>query len=184
MAVEDGPFSKSDKYCLIVGAVTTDGSIDQILMNHICVDGRDGTEKVTSLAHRSGKVDVLMLPSISLGGFNIIDPYELHSELKLPVLVVNPKRPRLYAVRRALQSHFVDWEERFKVFDLMGPPKSFYLNSRITAYYYAVGLSRYEAGSILRVSLRFGKRPEPLRVARIIARALVELPSMKALRGM
>jgi len=182
--VEDGPFLREDIHCLILGVVTADSSIDQILMNRICVDGEDSTEKVASLVRRSGKVDVLMLPSISLGGFNIIDPYELHRELSLPILIVNPKRPDMRMVREALQQHFVDWEERIRVFNLMGSPKAFHPNSRIRTYYYAVGLSRYEAESILRVSLRFGKRPEPLRVARIIARALGELSSMKALGRM
>jgi len=184
LAVEDGPFLREDIHCLILGVVTADSSIDQILMNRICVDGEDSTEKVASLVRRSGKVDVLMLPSISLGGFNIIDPYELHRELRLPILIVNPKRPDMRMVREALQQHFVDWEERIRVFNLMGSPKAFHPNSRIRTYYYAVGVSRYEAESILRVSLRFGKRPEPLRVARIIARALGELSSMKALGRM
>lgn len=181
--MEDGPFSRGDAHCLILGVLTTDYSIDQVAMDHIHVDGKDSTKRIASIVRRSGKADVLMLPSISLGGFNIVDPYELHRKTKLPILIVNPRRPNMKKIREALRQHFDDWKERNRVFDLVGSPRPFHPNSRVRTYYYVVGLSQCEAESVLRASLRFGKRPEPLRVARTVARALGELSSMKSCGG-
>lgn len=178
--MEDGPFSREDVHCLVLGVLATGDSIDQVVIDRIHVDGEDSTKKVASIVRRSSRADVLMLPSISLGGFNVVDPYELHRKTKLPILIVNSRKPNMRKIREALRQHFDDWKKRGRVFDLVGSPTRFCANRRVKIYYYAVGLSQYEAESVLRASLRFGKRPEPLRVARAVARALGELSPMES----
>lgn len=172
LALEDGPFSKTDRYCLLLGVVTTNNSIERVLHDRIRVDGMDGTKKVISLARRCKGVSLIMLPSVSFGGFNVIDPYRLHRQLELPVIIANPERPSLRAVREALRQHFSDWKRRIGVFDLMGSPALLQLGHEGVLYFYSVGLSATRTRPILRSLVSFGKKPEPLRIARIIARAL------------
>jgi len=183
LAVEDGPFSKKDSHCLLLGVVTTDNSIEKILLDRIHVDGTDATSKVISLAHRAGSVDLILLPSISLGGFNIVDPEGVHQATKLPILVTNPVKPDLRAVRKALRTHFADWKKRVTVFDRMGSPKALRITRREVIYFYCVGFPLSAAVASLRNAVRFGKRPEPLRIARIIARALGHSTPVEALRS-
>jgi len=182
LAVEDGSFSKADRYCLLVGVVVTRNAIEQVMLDWINVDGTDGTEKVISLARRSKGIDLVMLPSVSLGGFNVIDPYKLHRQLKLPILVANPEKPRLRAVREALTQHFPDWRRKLRVFDLMGSPAALQLGNKGMLYFYSVGLSVKITRAVLRSLIVFGKRPEPLRIARIVARALSSTSPLKATR--
>jgi endonuclease V-like protein UPF0215 family len=182
LAIEDGPFSKSDRYCLLLGVETIKNSIQRFVLDHIHVDGTDATRKVTSLARRTSSLDLIILPSISLGGFNVVNAHKLHQETKLPILVVNPVRPDLGSVKKALRRHFTDWKEKIALFHRMGPPHTLLISRRETAYFYCVGLPPSKAASILRRMIQFGKRPEPLRIARIVARALGDSPSVEALR--
>lgn len=183
LAFEDGPFSKPDRYCFLVGVLVACNSIEQVLLDRIQVDGKDGTQKVVSLARRSKGAGVIMLPSVSLGGFNVIDPYRLHRRLRLPVIVANPERPRLRAVQEALRRHFPDWKQRVRVFDLMGSPDALHLGRNGVLYFYPVGIPATTARIILRHITYFGKKPEPLRIARILARALCSTPPFKTAGG-
>lgn len=182
LAVEDGSFSKADRYCLLVGVVVTCNTVERVMLDWIDVDGMDSIKKVVSLARRSKGVDVVMLPSVSLGGFNVTDPYKLHKQLKLPILIANPEKPRLRAVREALRQHFPDWRQRVMVFDLMGLPAMLQLSSKEVLYFYSVGLPAKRARTMLRSLTVFGKKPEPLRIARIVARALSPTSPLKATR--
>lgn len=128
-------------------------------------------------------MDLIILPSISLGGFNVVDAHKLHQEIKLPILVVNPVRPDLGSVKKALRRHFADWEEKIALFHRMGPPHTLRISREETAYFYCVGLPRSKAARMLGKMIQFGKRPEPLRIARIVARGLGDPPSVEALRS-
>lgn len=183
LAIEDGPFSKTDKHCLLVGVITADNSIEELLLDQIDVDGTNSTDKIVSLAKRSKPPSIVMLPSVSLGGFNVVDPYRLNRGVKLPVIVANPERPSLQAVRRALRRHFPDWRRRVRVFDQMGSPTMLRLGHRQRLYFYSIGLSVVKARPVVRGLVHHGKRPEPLRIARILARALGSTPPLKRARG-
>jgi endonuclease V-like protein UPF0215 family len=181
LAFEDGSFSLVDRYCTLVGVLMEDCAIRKLAIEQIRVDGRDATRKVIRLARRLNQADAIMLPSVSLGGFNIVDPYEVYDETKLPVIVANPRRPRLRAVREALRQHFSDWEKRIIVFNALGAPEVARLGTKGALYFYSIGISKTSASALLRRSIHFGKKPEPLRVARILARAL-PYPSIEATR--
>ena len=182
LAFEDGSFSKADRYCLLVGVLVACNLIEQVLLDRIRVDGTDGTRKVISLVRRSKGAEVIMLPSVSLGGFNVIDPYKLHRQLRLPVVVANPERPRLRAVQEALRRHFPDWKQRVRIFDSMGSPDALHLGRNGALYFYPVGIPATNARTILRHITYFGKKPEPLRIARILARALCSTSPLKTAR--
>lgn len=182
LAFEDGSFAKADRYCLLVGVLTAYSFIERVVLDRIRVDGTDGTRKVISLAKRLKGANAIMLPSVSLGGFNVVDPYRLHRQLRLPVIVANPERPRLRAVQEALRQHFPDWKQRVRVFDLMGSPNVLRLGCNGVLYFYSVGLPAMIARTILCRLIRFGRRPEPLRIARTLARALSPTLPLKTSR--
>lgn len=182
LAVEDGPFSKSDRRCVLVGVVTSGTGVGRVVVDRILVDGTDATDKIAGFGDQLERLDLIMLPSISLGGFNIVDPFKLSSMSKRPVLVANPARPHLAAVRNALKAHFRDWKKRYRVFELMGSPTTLRLGSEGRIYFYPVGLSSIAARKILRPLVRLGKTPEPLRVAKLIARGLSDPSFLEGLR--
>lgn len=116
-AVDEGSFSKHDRNALLVGCVLDENRIAKIAMSTVTVDGVNGTRQALALLKRCNDFDLVILGSVSLAGFNIIDPYAIHAALTVPVIVANPQEPRVHAVREALRKHFDDWQMRFRVFE-------------------------------------------------------------------
>jgi len=178
LAVEDGGFPEGvpgerKGYALLVGIVTSDFRVEEALFSRIKVDGLDATAKLVEMAsERREVIDLILLASISYGGFNLIDPREVYEELAIPVLVVNPKKPDNSAVESALLRHFPDWEERLKIIKGIGEPKELTLSKGEKTYFHVVGMNEKQAKELIREKVCFGKRLEPLRIVRILARGI------------
>jgi len=117
-------------------------------------------------------VDLILLASISYAGFNPMDPKQICRQLRIPVLVVNPKKPDNVAVESALMHHFSDWRKRLSFFQKVGTPKRLAVSARKQVYFHAFGISEARAEALIKKLVIFGNRPEPLRIARILAHEL------------
>lgn len=174
---DDGTFSFSSKLereKTILFGVVMKGSKEVVgaVSRWITVDGTDATEKLIDAVVNSRFKDlrVIMLKGITYGGFNVVDLEALHRETGLPVIVVVRKRPDLKAMELALRKHFPDWEERVKLLR-KAPPLLEMIPGKL--YVQAVGLEPETAFEVVRVTTRTGLIPEPLRLAHIVASAVM-----------
>lgn len=180
LAIEEGGFAEGAPgerkgKALLVGLVTEDSVPDKVLVSEVTVDGLDATEQLIRMVRRKdGKLrpDLILLGSISYAGFNPMDPRALYRRLRIPVLVANPRKPDIFAVESALQHHFEDWKQRLAIFKAVGKPRILRLGRGRRLYFHAVGLSGARAENLIRKLVVFGNRPEPLRIARILAHEL------------
>jgi len=179
-ALDEGSFSKQDRSALLVGCVLDENRIAGIVTSTVTVDGIDGTKQALALLRRCNDINLVILGSVSLAGFNSIDPYAIHTALAVPVIVANPQQPRLDEVRKALRKHFDDWQRRATVFERTATFRKMRVRGGGVIYYHAVGVQPTAARHLLRRLIIFGNRPEPLRVVRIIARTLSEWPFLQA----
>ncbi len=185
LSIDEGSFSKQEQsQALLVGCLLHDNRIAKVTLTSVTIDGRDATKRVLKIARSGPHPDLILIGSISIAGFNIIDPYLVNSVLGTPLLVVNKERPRLLCVEIALRKHFKDWRDRLKVFRRMGSPKRLRLSRRGVLYYYAVGIDTKRGSELLSRLAVLGSTPEPLRVARILARTLSGAPSLQTSRRM
>jgi endonuclease V-like protein UPF0215 family len=114
-----------------------------------------------------------MLAGVSFAGFNIIDPTTIHEKFEKPVIIVTRTKPDNKAVHRALQRHFKDWRIRWEVFQKLGPfYKVAVLADEPPIYVKTIGVNVKWARNLIRVLTVCGRVPEPIRVARLIARGL------------
>jgi len=114
-----------------------------------------------------------MLSGVTFGGFNIIDPWKVRKLFNAPVIVVVGSRPDNRAVKRALFKHFPDWEKRWELIRSLGPLyKLRTMASESPVFFERFGCSTREARLILKTWAFVSRMPEPLRVARILARGL------------
>lgn len=175
LGVDEGSFTPWRKgKTLLLGALLHSKSIiEDVLISKIEIDGLDATETLIKMVKgHKGMIDLIMLTSIPYAGFNLMDPTRLYKELKIPVIVVNPEKPNNKAVKMALQRHFHDWKKRFQILKKIGKPSQLKIDSEKTLYFYTVGLSERTAAKKIRESIIVGYRPEPLRVARLLAHGL------------
>ena len=180
---DDGTFSFSSKLSrdktVLVGVVMKGSSeVVGVLSRWIRVDGRDATEAIVNAVVNSRFKDlrVIMLKGITYAGFNVVDLEELHSRTGLPVVVVIRKRPDLNAMEAALRKHFEDAEERIRLLR-KAPPLHELIPGKL--YVQSLGVDEKTAAEIVRVTTRTGLIPESLRLAHMIASALMTGESTK-----
>jgi endonuclease V-like protein UPF0215 family len=177
LGIEDGSFparQQSNFKALLVADFFRGFRLQDIRLNTITVDGIDATDALLNIIHaRKSKPEIAILAGISYGGFNFIDPFRLHEDEELASIIVTTERPNNVQVKAALQKHFPDCRDRWRVYRRLNNFRAFKANPKENPIFVeTVGLSYTEASRILRQSTVIGRVPEPLRVARMIARGL------------
>ncbi|ASJ06079.1 endonuclease dU [Thermococcus pacificus] len=174
---DDGTFSFSSKLnrerTVLIGVVMKGSQeVVGVLSRWITVDGRDATDAMIDavLSSRFKDLRVILLKGITYAGFNVVDVERLYRETGLPVVVVVRKKPDLVAMENALRKHFPDAKERVELLR-KAPPLLELIPGKL--YIQAVGLDEETAREIVRVTTKTGLIPEPLRLAHMIASAVM-----------
>jgi endonuclease V-like protein UPF0215 family len=173
LGVDDGPFEKRQPAPVpIVGAMMECPDIlESVSIGSFAVDGEGATaflgEWIAS-QRCYPSLQAVILGGITLAGLGIVDVSALASHLSRPVLVVNRRDPGSSRLAAALES--AGAPERIAIVDRT--PRAVRVHDGL--YLAFAGIAQAEAQAILRASLGKAMLPEPLRVAHLIARALVK----------
>ena len=176
LGIDDAPFSFGDGKVPIVGVVVRmPGYVEGVMTSEVTVDGDDADRAIIDLLSRSRyreQIRMVMIDGTAVGGFNLVDIDVLSQVTEIPFCTVTKDRPDLHSMRSALQKHFPDWQRRFEIVERHR------LNEVRTAYgplfVSVAGISIDEAEELLCGSTIQGAMPEPLRLAHLIATALVK----------
>ncbi len=174
LAVEGGSFSKGGGEAPVVFLLTRGTKVQDLEVGRMTVDGLDGTERVLEFLGGHAGVDVLMSGSVPIAGFNLIDPREILLRGGVPSVFVLEAKPDREAVLRALRRHFADWQKRIDILDGAGEAHEFVYGGKR----FVIECTGIEAGEALELADRlavFGNVPEPIRLARMIARTISSL---------
>jgi hypothetical protein len=179
LGFDDGAFEpRSGKLVPVIGVVYRGGKVlDGALLTKVTVDGTDATESIVKLINSSRhkqQLKVIMFDGITLAGFNVVDIKKVHDETNVPVLVINRKHPDLKRVKKAL-GNFEDGKERWQMIKRAGKIKDCYVSNKEfrKVYYQNIGLTDEQTKQIIKLSCTRGFIPEPLRVAHLLATAIV-----------
>lgn len=157
---------------LLVATTLANFRIIGIAISRITVDGMDSTDKLLR-ALGSAKADAILLDGICHAGFNLLDPRVISKSTGIPVIIISEEEPDMPSVRRALEKHFSDWRERWRI--IRGSGKLAPLGLRegeAPIYFKAIGMSAASAKALIRYLSVNSKFPEPIRVSKLIARGL------------
>jgi endonuclease V-like protein UPF0215 family len=173
VGVEDGSFQKNvTANALLVSVLVTGSKIEHVKVFRITVDGLDATERLSANI-RDWTFDVLLLSGISFAGFNLIDPLKISEAFGKPIIIVSRTEPNNKAVKKALRAHFEDWKTRWAVIEKLGPVhKTSTLLGKQPLCLETVNADVEWASQLVRALAFWGRLPEPLRVARLIAHGL------------
>ncbi len=176
LGLDDAPFRFGDARVPVVGVVVrAPDYVEAVMTSTVAVDGTDATDvlaaKLASSRHRGG-LALVLLDGIALGGFNVVDLDRLHSACRVPVATVTRKRPDLRAMEEALRRRFPDWRARLA---LVRRHRLWTLETEHRPLYgTGVGIDREDLIAILSRCTVRGAIPEPLRLAHLVAAAIVK----------
>lgn len=171
--IEDGKFKKGvTKRALLTAVLLKKLQIEGVKFAEVTVDGLDATAKAVKILSE-WDFDVVMLAGVSFAGFNVIDPTVLYEKFQKPIVVVSRTKPDNKAVKRALIRHFKDWEIRWGVFEKLGAIHKVTVTAgKPPLYVETVGADVKWTALLIKTLVTCSRIPEPIRVARLIARGL------------
>lgn len=154
--------------------------IDGMVWDRATIRGSDSTETILRMVKRLDRTDIngIMLHGTVIAGYNIIDMARLVQETSLPVISVT-KQPQ-EDLKSHLQSTFPsNWEHRWKIAQQNGEIKALKIKAN-SCVYVQYKKCEYEAvKGIIKGFTHFGTVPEPVRVARLFSRSLINAEKQK-----
>ena len=144
--------------------------IDGVAIASLTVGGMDATDAVLSIIASLGRrdINVAMVSGSVVAWYNILDPEAISGKTGLPLIVVTYEDSG--GLEGDIIHHFPGDEARLKAYRNLGERVPVLLRDGSKVFIRAAGLSPEDAARILRDFTRDGKVPEPVRVARLVAR--------------
>jgi len=164
------------KRSVLAGVVArSDGIIDGFVFSRATVGGMDATDKIIEMYKALNRFDinVLMLNGCVISWYNVIDLERIYRELSLPLICVT------YEESEGLEKYFLelfpsDCTKRIEIYRRNGPRTPIILRTGHKVYIRFFGMSLEEAKGILNKLTLHGAIPEPLRIARLLARSIMK----------
>jgi endonuclease V-like protein UPF0215 family len=169
--------STPDSQSYLAGAVVrVSRVVDGLIFDTCTVGGSDATASICAMVDRLGREDVryLLVAGIAPAWFNIVDLHAVADHTGLPTIAVSFEAST--GLSDAIRSAFDDpatADERVATYRAQ-PDRHEYTVNGESVYIRAVGLDADDAVAVVRAFTPEGGRPEPLRVARLAARARAE----------
>ncbi len=152
-----------------------DMTIDGFVFSATTVGGMDATEKMIEMYKNLEREDInlLMLNGCIISWYNVVDLQKIRDEIKKPLLCVT------YEESEGLEKYFVelfpkDWEFRVEVYHRNGSRTPISLHTGHTVYARFLNMTLAETKGILNKFTLHGSIPEPLRVARLLAKSIAK----------
>lgn len=136
------------------------------------VGGTDATEAVVRLVSSVGRDDVrlVLLSGAVIAWFNVIDAGAVADRTGRGVVVVTYEPSP--GLEDAIRRHFPGDDDRLAAYARLGERVPVLLSTGGTVYLRSFGIGPVDAAAIVDAFTLDGRVPEPLRVARLIARGL------------
>lgn len=167
-----GDRSPGESSTLAGAVVRADRVVDGLVFGSLTVGGEDATDAVRGLFSELDREDVqyLLLSGIAPAWYNVVDLLEIADRIGRPVCAVSFEESD--GLEGPLREAFTDeaLDRRLATYGRQPPRRKLEVNGH-DLYWRGIGLDDAEANELLSALTPEGGRPEPLRVARLAARA-------------
>lgn len=152
-----------------------DRIVDGFSFSLVTVGGMDATRQIINLIDQLHRQDInlVLLSGCIISWFNVIDLRQVYEAGSIPLICVT------YNVSEGLDHYFHElfpsnWSKRLQAYQQNGERIPITLNTGKTVFTRSLGLSIDEVKGALNKFTIFGAVPEPIRVARLLARSLLK----------
>lgn len=165
-------FRPTAKKSTLTGVVMrTDLIVDGFIFGAATVGGDDATSAVLKMFRKLRRADVnlILLSGCIISRYNIIDVDEVARGSGLPVVCLTYNESR--GIEHAIRKHFERPEERIERYRKLGRRTTILLHTGHRAYVRNSQISEADAKRVLDSFTLQGVVPEPIRLARLLARS-------------
>ena len=163
----------TSNHSILAGVVMrSDLVVDGCLYGYATLEGNDATNNILRMYKSLNRndINVIMIAGSVISLYNIIDSDTIFEETDVPVLNVT------FEESEGLESHIKrrfpkNWKAKLKAYKKIGDRKSLKLHTGYKVFVRATGMTYIEAKRTLDKFTQQGAIPEPLRVAKLLARA-------------
>ena len=149
--------------------------IDGFVFGTATIGGDDGTDSILQMYDELKRPDIrfVLLSGLIISLYNIIDIKKIHESLGIPIIGVTYNESR--GIEESLKHHFPhSFESKIKKYQKLGNADKIKLHTSSDVFIRKEGCSVSEAKQLLNDLTLQGSFPEPLRVARLLARSLLQ----------
>ncbi len=167
-------FRREYEKSVLAGVVMrSDFIIDGVAFNRITVGGMDATEGVLRVfdSLQRDDINIMMLNGCVISWFNVIDINGVYERLGIPLICVTYEESE--GLEEHIARHFeaVERDSRIEAYKRLGDRVLVRLHNDFNVLIRFLGMEKSEATAVLKKFTSHGRVPEPLRVAKIAARA-------------
>ena len=162
------------EYSTLAGIVMRkDFRIDGFCSGRVTVGGTDATDTVLRMIRDLDRrdINVILLSGCVIAWFNVLDPERIAAESEIPVICVTYEESD--GLLDDIRHHFPDDGQRVQAYLRLGEREPVDLGKNRMIYLRAAGIGKMDAARLCRDFTIEGKIPEPLRVARLLARQVL-----------
>lgn len=178
-------FRKGGKRSILAGVVMrADCEIDGVKVDSATVGGLDATETVLRIFNSLGRDDInlILLNGAVISWFNIIEIDKVFDDLGVPIVSLTYEESE--GLETYIKEYFGDCEdynERIRRYRSLGERYEVILKNGYTVWVRRAGVSEENATVMLNRVIHHGRIPEPVKVARLIARSVMDHEKKRSL---
>jgi endonuclease V-like protein UPF0215 family len=166
-------FSSRERSVLAGVVMRRDLRIDGIAFTTISVGGMDATERIIGLFHSLARKDIniIMIAGCAMAWYNIINPGQIAQETGVPVINITYEASE--GLEEPILSHFPGDTERLQAYQRLGLRTEVKTEDGNAIFIRSFGIDEADAARLCRSTVFDGRIPEPVRVARLMARGFM-----------
>jgi len=168
-------FVRAFPVSVLAGVVMrADMRIDGMAYAHATVGGDDATQAVIRIYEKLDREDVnaLLIGGAAVSWFNIIDLQEVYRIVQRPTISLTYEASP--GLEGYLREYFPQSKDKLRSYQRLGSRQAVRLKTGHDVYVRAFGVNVKEARNLLNKFTKDGRIPEPVRVARLAARAALQ----------
>lgn len=147
--------------------------IDGFEFGYITVGKLDATKAIINLWKRINRNDIhtIMVSGIALSWYNIVDIQKINRKTNTPIISVTYEESQ--GLTKHIKKEFKEEEKqkRLKIYNKQPKRNKINISKEKNCYIRCIDINQNKAKKLIKDLTKQGKRPEPLRVARLAARA-------------
>ena len=171
-------FRANEVKSTLVGVVMrSDLVLDGFAINQLTVSGSDATRSVLKLFQKLHRNDInaIMISGSVLSLYNVLDITEIYKDLRIPVVALSFRKAKsdLY---RNVEAKFPEAtaNKKLKLLEKLGDSTRQKLVTGYSVFVRSAGIGDVESSKLLNKFTLQGAVPEPVRVARLLAKSLLD----------